>query len=248
MRNSLRNVVLSAMAAPLVCGMFVGIATAQGKSSSSQVEKALSYKPSQRNVVYDIPSKSDKAKCKLERTLTKFKKRGFVVYDSTGRLLRLFFDMNRDNTLDSWMRTSFNYSTGLLVSGTIVALIIAYLVRFLAVALNSVESGLLSVRPDMDQAARSLGLSPFNVLKKIHFPIIRGSVLTGLLIVFVDVMKELPATLVLRPFNFNTLAVRAYELASDERLADAALPSIAIVIAGLLPVIILSKASRRTSS
>ena len=153
-----------------------------------------------------------------------------------------------DNTLDSWMRTSFNYSTGLLVSGTIVALIIAYLVRFLAVALNSVESGLLSVRPDMDQAARSLGLSPFNVLKKIHFPIIRGSVLTGLLIVFVDVMKELPATLVLRPFNFNTLAVRAYELASDERLADAALPSIAIVIAGLLPVIILSKASRRTSS
>ena len=153
-----------------------------------------------------------------------------------------------DNTLDSWMRTSFNYSTGLLVSGTIVALIIAYLVRFLAVALNSVESGLLSVRPDMDQAARSLGLSPFNVLKKIHFPIIRGSVFTGLLIVFVDVMKELPATLVLRPFNFNTLAVRAYELASDERLADAALPSIAIVIVGLLPVIILSKTSRRASS
>jgi iron(III) transport system permease protein len=100
----------------------------------------------------------------------------------------------------------------------------------------------------MDQAARSLGLSPFNVLKRIHLPIMKGSIITGLLIVFVDVMKELPATLVLRPFNFNTLAVRAYELASDERLADAALPSIAIVLAGLLPVILLSRASLKTNS
>lgn len=153
-----------------------------------------------------------------------------------------------DNFVDSWMRANFNYSSGLILSGTIIALIIAYLVRFLAVALNSVESGLQSVRPDMDQSARSLGLSPFKVLQQIHFPIIRGSVVTGLLIVFVDVMKELPATLVLRPFNFNTLAVRAYELASDERLSDAALPSIAIVLAGLLPVIILSRASRRTGT
>ena len=93
----------------------------------------------------------------------------------------------------------------------------------------------------MDQAARSLGLSPLAVLKKVHLPIMSSSVLTALLIVFVDVMKELPATLVLRPFNFNTLAVRAYELASDERLSDAALPSLAIVLVGLLPVILLTK-------
>ena len=150
-----------------------------------------------------------------------------------------------DNSLDSWMRSHFDHSTGLLVSGTIIALIIAYLARFLAVALNSVESGLQSIRPNMDQAARSLGLSPFKVLRQVHLPMMKGSILTGLLIVFVDVMKELPATLVLRPFNFNTLAVRAYELASDERLADAALPSIAIVLAGLLPVILLSRVSQK---
>ena len=151
-----------------------------------------------------------------------------------------------DNTIDGWLRHHVNYSSGLLVSGTIAALVIAYLVRFLAVALNSVESGLNSIRPNMDQAARSLGLTPFSVLKQIHLPIMKGSIMTGLLIVFVDVMKELPATLVLRPFNFNTLAVRAYELASDERLADAALPSITIVLAGLLPVILLSSVSRKT--
>jgi iron(III) transport system permease protein len=151
-----------------------------------------------------------------------------------------------DNTVDGWLRSNFNYSSGLLISGTIAALVVAYLVRFLAVALKSVESGLDSIRPNMDQAARSLGLSPLGVLKKIHLPIMKGSIMTGLLIVFVDVMKELPATLVLRPFNFNTLAVRAYELASDERLADAALPSIAIVLAGLLPVILLSRVSRES--
>lgn len=149
-----------------------------------------------------------------------------------------------DNTLDGWLRSNFNYSSGLLVSGTIAALIIAYLVRFLAVALKSVDSGLGSIHPNMDQAARSLGLSPSGVLKEVHLPIMKGSIITGLLIVFVDVMKELPATLVLRPFNFNTLAVRAYELASDERLADAALPSIAIVLVGLLPVILLSRVSQ----
>ncbi len=149
-----------------------------------------------------------------------------------------------DNSLDAWMRANAGFSTGLLISGTLVALVIAYLVRFLAVALNSVESGLSSIRPNMDQAARSLGLSPLQVLKQVHLPLMRSSLFTGLLIVFVDVMKELPATLVLKPFNFNTLAVRAYELASDERLADAALPSLAIVLAGLIPVIILSRLSR----
>ena len=146
-----------------------------------------------------------------------------------------------DNNIDHWFRQHFDYSTGLILSGTITALIIAYLVRFLSVALRTVDSGLQSVDTKMEQSARSLGTKPFYILKKIHLPIIKSSALTALLIVFVDVMKELPATLILQPFNFNTLAVRAYELASDERLSDASMPSLAIVLVGLLPVILLSK-------
>ena len=161
---------------------------------------------------------------------------GLVI--AVGTLIPLAF---LDNSIDAFLRSNFNVSSGLLLSGTLAALVIAYLVRFLAVAINSVDAGLNSIAPNMDQAARSLGFSPLAVLKKIHLPIMSSSILTALLIVFVDVMKELPATLVLRPFNFNTLAVRAYELASDERLSDAALPSLAIVLVGLLPVILLTK-------
>jgi len=146
-----------------------------------------------------------------------------------------------DNTLDSWLRDHFGFSSGLLLSGTLFALLFALSVRFLAVALQAVESGLATIRPGMDDSARSLGYRPFEVLRKIHIPILRTSLLTAGLLVFVDVLKELPATLVLRPFNFNTLAVRAYEMASDERLPDAALPALAIMLAGLLPVILLSR-------
>ena len=147
-----------------------------------------------------------------------------------------------DNRVDAWFRSNFDYSTGLLISGTIAALVIAYLVRYLAVSLNAVDSGLASIDRNMDQAARSLGASPLRVLTRIHIPIVKSSLLTGLLLVFVEVMKELPATLILRPFNFNTLAVRTYELASDERLADASLPAIAIVLTGLIPIVLLTKA------
>lgn len=147
-----------------------------------------------------------------------------------------------DNFIDGWFRTNFDVSTGLLISGTTVALVIAYLVRFMAVSLKAVESGLSGVKLSMDQVSRSLGHSPLKILRSVHIPIIRGSLLTAILIVFVDVMKELPATLILRPFNFNTLAVRAYELASDERLADAALASLMIVLVGLIPVILLTRA------
>ncbi len=151
-----------------------------------------------------------------------------------------------DNSLDSWMRTTFGISTGLLLSGTLAALIFAYLVRFLAVSLQTVESGLGKIRPSMDEAGRSMGLRPAQVLGRIHLPMLKGSLLTALLLVFVDVLKELPATLILRPFNFNTLAVRAYELASDERLADSGPAALTIVAAGLLPVIILSRSITRS--
>jgi iron(III) transport system permease protein len=147
-----------------------------------------------------------------------------------------------DGRIDFFAERWFGMRTGLIFSGTVFALLLAYSVRFLAVALHSIETGLERIKPSMDNAARSLGLSPLHVLRRVHLPLLRGSALTALLLVFVDVLKELPATLILRPFNFNTLAVRTYELASDERLADAALPALAIVLVGLLPVIILARA------
>lgn len=146
-----------------------------------------------------------------------------------------------DGQIDMLAERWFGVRTGLIFSGTLFALLLAYSVRFLAVSLHSVEAGLERIKPSMDNAARSLGCSPLQVLQKVHVPLLRGSVLTALLLVFVDVLKELPATLLLRPFNFNTLAVRTYELASDERLADAALPALAIVLVGLLPVILLAR-------
>jgi len=133
----------------------------------------------------------------------------------------------------------------LIFSGTLVAVMFAYMVRFLAVSLQTVESGLGKIRMSMDDAARSLGYRPRQALFKIHIPLMKGSVLTAVLIVFVDVMKELPATLILRPFDFNTLAVRAFELASDERLADSSTAALMIVAVGLLPVIYLSKTIAR---
>ncbi len=151
-----------------------------------------------------------------------------------------------DNSIDDFMRTQFDISTGLILSGSLFAVMFAYLVRFLAVSLQTVESGLGKIKPSMDDAVRSLGYRPRQALFKIHMPLMKGSLLTALLIVFVDVMKELPATLILRPFNFNTLAVRAFELASDERLADSSTAALMIVVVGLLPVIYLSKSISRS--
>src|SRR4030065_580801 len=129
-------------------------------------------------------------------------------------------------------------SPGVGLSGRMAPLLFAYMVRFLEVALQTVEAGLAKIRPSMDEAARALGLGPLDVLEKVHVPMLRGSLITAMLLVFVDALKELPATLVLRPFNFNTLAVRTYELAADERLADAASASLAIVLAGIISRII----------
>ena len=130
-------------------------------------------------------------------------------------------------------------SPGLVFSGSLIALLFAYTVRFLAVALGSVQSGLEKIKPTLDHAGKSMGHNSLAILRQIHVPLMRSSILTGVLIVFVDVLKELPATLILRPFNFDTMAVRAYELASDERLVDAAPASIMIVLVGLIPVLML---------
>ena len=145
-----------------------------------------------------------------------------------------------DNTVDGWMRAQWGVSTGLLLSGTLIAVVFAYIVRFLPVAMNTVDAGLGKIKPSMDDAGRSMGLGPLSILRRIHIPMLRGSLLTAALLVFVDVLKELPATLILRPFNFNTLAIRTYELANQERLTEAAASALTIVLAGIIPVIIIS--------
>lgn len=150
-----------------------------------------------------------------------------------------------DNALDAFLRAHFGVSTGLLLSGTVGALLFAYLVRFLALSFGAIEAGLARITPEMDMAARSLGQGPAGTLRRVHLPLLRGPILTALLLVFVECMKELPATLVLRPFNFDTLATHVYALASLGRLEDSALAGLSIVAAGLLPVILLS---RRISS
>jgi iron(III) transport system permease protein len=147
--------------------------------------------------------------------------------------------------LDNWLAGQwtvwFGQNPGLLITGGIAALVYAYLVRFLAVALQSVDSSLSKITSSMDDAARCLGLGQGETLRRVHLPILRGSLFTAGLLVFVDVMKELPATLVMRPFNFDTLATQAYTLASDERLAEASTAALAIVAVGLLPLIALSQ-------
>ena len=137
---------------------------------------------------------------------------------------------------------------GMLVTATVAGVIWAYPVRFCAVALQPVQSGYARIAPSLDESARMLGAGNGRLLRQVHAPLLRRSLIAALLLVFVDVMKELPATLVLRPFNTDTLAVMAYQLARDERLGEAALPSLALVAVGLIPVILLSRALREPDS
>ncbi len=146
-----------------------------------------------------------------------------------------------DRQLAKWLGLLLDVDAGLALSGTIAILVFAYLTRFLAVSLNTVEAGLEKIRPAMDEASRSAGVGGFGLLRRVHGPMMRSSLLAAALLVFVEVLKELPATLILRPFNYNTLAVRAFELANDERLAAASLPALTIVLVGIIPVMILNR-------
>lgn len=151
-----------------------------------------------------------------------------------------------DQWLSGWVALQFTGAPRLWLSGTIFALVYAYVVRFMSIALQTVESGLARIRRSMDEAARSLGMSPAQVLARVHAPLLARSLLTAALLVFVDVMKELPATLAMRPFNFDTLAVQTYNLAKDERLAEASIAALAIVAVGLIPVLLLARSTRRS--
>lgn len=153
-----------------------------------------------------------------------------------------------DNRLAQAVSTLTGTNPGLLLTGGIAALVYAYLVRFQTVSLRTVQASLGKVTLNMDEAARSLGHTQLGVLGRVHLPLLRGSLLTAALLVFVDVMKELPATLVMRPFNFDTLATQAYTLAADERLAEASTAALAIVAVGVLPLVLMSRQIRQGSA
>ncbi len=147
-----------------------------------------------------------------------------------------------------WLQAALPDSgVGYFVTATSVGLVWAYLVRFTAVAMQSVQSGYARIPVSFDDSARMLGTHDADLLRRVHWPLLKRSTAAAALLVFVDVMKELPATLVLRPFNSDTLAVVAYQLARDERLGEAALPSLALVLVGLIPVIMLSRTLRAPS-
>lgn len=152
-----------------------------------------------------------------------------------------------DNAVDAVMREAFGISTGLLLSGSLALLLFAYYVRFAAVAMNAVDAGLSAVPAHMHLVARTLGARPAAVIWRLLVPLTTPAVMTAALLVFVDVMKELPATLIMRPFNFDTLAVQAFRLAADERLEGAAVPSLVIMGFGLIPVLLLMREARRSA-
>jgi iron(III) transport system permease protein len=147
-----------------------------------------------------------------------------------------------------WLQAAVpQWGVGFWLTATSAGLVWAYLVRFCAVALQSVQSGYTRIPASFDDSARTLGVAGLGLMARVHWPLLRRSTAAAALLVFVDVMKELPATMVLRPFNSDTLAVVAYQLARDERLGEAALPSLALVLVGLLPVMLLSRTLRSGS-
>lgn len=150
-----------------------------------------------------------------------------------------------DNAVDALVRAATGLSTGLLISGSLAALLIAYVIRFVAVGLGTVEAGLQRISPNLDSAARTLGHSPLATLYRVHLPLLMPALGAAGLLVFVDTMKELPATLLLRPFNFETLATEVYAFAALERFSEAALGALTIVAAGLLPVLALHETVAR---
>jgi iron(III) transport system permease protein len=149
-----------------------------------------------------------------------------------------------DNALDAVMRERFGVSTGLLLSGSIAAITFAYVARFLAISFGNLETGLQRVTPSLAAAARTLGRGPLSAFREVHLPMLRPAIVSAGLLVFVDCMKELPATLILRPFDFETLATTVFTLASLDQLEESALPALTIVLAGLIPVILLSRTLR----
>ena len=152
-----------------------------------------------------------------------------------------------DRTINALTLSWWEYRPGLIFSGTVFTLLFAYTIRFASVALQNTETGFARLPTKLDQASLSLDGRLWRLFSQVHFPLLAPSIISAMLLVFVDILKELPATLVLRPFNFNTLAVKTFELASDERLLDAALPAVSIVLVGILPVMLLTRQLNKKS-
>lgn len=181
------------------------------------------------------------------RTLLRFSTFGYALPGTVIAVGILVSLGAADQMLDHSFKALFGVSTGLLLSGTVMALLFAYLVRFLAVAAGGLEAGFGRIPASMDQVARTLGCSSGEVMRRVHLPLLRRPLMTAAILVFVDVLKELPATLIIRPFNFDTLAVRVYQLASDERLAQASTGALVIVAIGLVSVGVLAGIVKGTS-
>ncbi|MEE4289919.1 MAG: ABC transporter permease subunit, partial [Erythrobacter sp.] len=150
-----------------------------------------------------------------------------------------------DQGLTRFATEQLGHGGGLILTGSGLVLIYALGVRFLTVAYNTLDGGMARIPPSLDAAARSLGASPSRVLVRITVPLLRPSLLAALALVLIDTLRELPATLILRPFNLETLATRTYRLASDERLVEASIPALILLAIGLVPVILLTRSRAR---
>jgi len=146
-----------------------------------------------------------------------------------------------DNWLSEMAMQLFHIETGLLIQGTLAIMLIAYMTRFLAVGHNPIDSAMQRITFSIDEASMGLGLNGWSTLKRVHLPILKGGIFTAVTLVFVDVMKEMPITLMTRPFGWDTLAVRIFEMTSEGEWEQAALPAVALVLAGLIPIVLLTR-------
>ncbi len=146
-----------------------------------------------------------------------------------------------DNWLSEMAMQLFHIETGLLIQGTLAIMLIAYMIRFLAVGHNPIDSAMQRITFSIDEASMGLGLNGWSMLKRVHLPILKGGIFTAVTLVFVDVMKEMPITLMTRPFGWDTLAVRIFEMTSEGEWEQAALPAVALVLAGLIPIVLLTR-------
>ncbi len=175
------------------------------------------------------------------KPLTKLGILGYVIPGAVIAIGVLIPTLAIDKWLVTFFKTNFNIKITFIINGTIIALLYAYVIRYMAVAFNPIEASSLKIGKALPEASKLLGKGNFYTFKKIEFPLLRPAILSGFILVFVDVIKELPLTLILKPYSVNTLAVKAYEYASDELIAEASLPSLCIVLTGIIPVIFLNK-------
>jgi len=150
-----------------------------------------------------------------------------------------------DNWLSQMAMQLFSVEIGLLLQGTLIVMLIAYMTRFMAVGYNPIDSAMQRVTLNIDEASMGLGISGLSMLKKIHLPVLKGGIFTAVILVFVDVMKEMPITLMTRPFGWDTLSVRIFEMTSEGQWEQAALPAVVLVMTGLIPIAILTRQAEK---